>query len=125
MSTFDLGSTYHPRSVAIIESDRLFRNIQEHGFPFQFTCNGDLRVYYNGYFLKQIVTYTNRYSRQLHGLQTYYNVDITDCLKLSRDFKDLTEKDIQNIIDQLLPLCIEYNNKGEINKQSIVFDIKI
>ena len=113
----------HTRKISIAESTNLYRNIQEYGFPFQFTCNNDLRVYYTGYFLKQIVMYSNEYNQQLNGLQIYYNVDILDCAKLTRDFKHITSNDIQSIIDQLLPLCIAQNNKGELNKESIVFNV--
>ena len=113
----------HSRKIVIAESTSLYRNVQEYGFPFQFTCNNDLRVYYNGYFLKQIVMYSNEYNQQLNGLQIYYNVDVMDCAKLTRDFKNITSNDIQSIIDQLLPLCISQNNKGELNKQSIIFNV--
>ena len=130
MATFAFNTNinnFSPRNrkIMIAESNNLYKNVQEYGFPFQFTCNDDKRVYYNGYFMKHILMYSNEYNQQLNGLQIYYNIDIMDCAKLTRDFKNITSDDIHRIIDQLMPLCIEHNNKGELNKESIIFNVTL
>lgn len=109
----------------ISESSQLYKNTQEEGFPFQFTCNNDERVYYNAYFLKQTVIYSNRYAQSINGMQVYYNIDLTDGKKLIRDFKNITKEDMQKIIDQLIKLCIDYINQNKLNKDNIIFNINV
>ena len=109
----------------VSESNQLYKNTQEEGFPFQFTCNNDLRVYYNAYFLKQIVTYSNRYAQSISGCQIYYNVDLTDAKKLIRDFKDLTKDKLYKIVDSLVMLCINYYNQNKLDKGSVIFNINV
>ena len=109
----------------ISESNQLYKNTQEEGFPFQFTCNNDERVYYNAYFLKQTVIYSNRYAQTINGIQVYYNIDLTDGKKLIRDFKNITKEDMQKIIDQLVKLCIDYINQNRLNKDNVIFNINV
>ena len=109
----------------ISESNQLYKNTQEEGFPFQFTCNNDERVYYNAYFLKQTVIYSNRYAQTINGMQVYYNIDLTDGKKLVRDFKNITKEDMQKIIDQLVKLCIDYINQNKLNKENVIFNINV
>lgn len=110
---------------AFIQTDQLHRNLNEKGFAFKFTCNNDERVYYNAYFLKQVVTYSDSYSTKMSGLEVHYDIDIVDCNKLSRDFKDITEDDIMKVVDQLMPLCIERMNRGTINNTDILFNVNM
>ena len=109
----------------IAETRQLYKNINEDGFPFQFTCNNDERVYYNAYFLKQTVIYSNRFAQSINGMQVYYNIDLTDGKKLIRDFKNITKEDMQKIIDQLVKLCIEYINQNKLNRDNVIFNINV
>ena len=129
MSTFGMNTSIPLSSnngtYIISESNQLYKNTQEEGFPFQFTCNNDERVYYNAYFLKQTVIYSNRFAQSINGMQVYYNIDLTDGKKLIRDFKNITREDMQKIIDQLVKLCIEYINQNRLNKDNIIFNINV
>ena len=109
----------------IAETRQLYKNINEDGFPFQFTCNNDERVYYDAYFLKQVVTYSNKHAQTLNGYQCYYNIDLFDLQKLSRDFENITTEDIQNLIDQLMPLCLNEINSKKLNKNNIKFNVNL
>ena len=109
----------------IAETRQLYKNINEEGFPFQFTCNKDERVYYNAYFLKQVVTYSNRHAQTLNGIQIYYNIDMMDLSKLSRDYENITTEDVQDIIDQLMPLCIEEIKTKKLNRSKILFNVNL
>ena len=123
--TRDLGRTSGNYSVAIYNTVHMNRDVNESGFPFQFTCNNDERVYYNGYFLKQVVKMRDFNPDRIRGYQIYYNIDLMDCEKLSRDFKNITENDIQNIIDQLMPLCIERINDNMLNNSGLLFNVNV
>lgn len=129
MNTFGMNTSIPLASnngtYVISESSQLYKNTQEEGFPFQFTCNNDERVYYNAYFLKQTVIYSNRYAQTINGMQVYYNIDLTDGKKLIRDFKNITKEDMQKIIDQLIKLCIDYINQNKLNKDNIIFNINV
>lgn len=129
MNTFGLNNSValsaNDRHLAFDRDMHLYQNLQEEGFHFQFTCNNDERVFYDGYFLKQTITYSNRHSQEIHGLQMYYNIDLMNCDKLSRDYKNITKNDIQNIIDQLMPLCVKKINEGILNKDKIIFNVNM
>ena len=109
----------------IAETRQLYKNINEDGFPFQFTCNKDERVFYNAYFLKQVVTYSNKHANPINGIQVYYNIDIMDVSKLSRDYENITSEDIQDIIDQLMPLCIDEIKTKKLNRSNIRFNVDL
>ena len=129
ISVFGLNNSIslssNERNLMFSETRQLYQNLQEEGFPFSFTCNNDERVYYKGYFLKQTVTKSDKHSHIINGIQLYYNIDIMDCTKLSRDYKNITKDDIQKVIDQLMPLCIEKINSGILNKDKIIFNVNI
>ena len=129
MNTFGLSNSIslssNERHLMFSEARQLYQNLQEEGFPFSFTCNNDERVYYKGYFLKQTITKSDKHMQVLNGIQVYYNIDIMDCFKISRDYKNVTKNDIQKIIDQLMPLCIEKINSGELNRDKIIFNVNI
>ena len=101
------------------------RNIEEVGFPFQFTCNNDERVYYNAYFIKTVIKMTEFTGSKLRGLSTSYNIEIADCDKLSRDFDNITIDDVNKIIDQLMPLCIERINNKTLNNNGLLFNVDV
>lgn len=109
----------------IAETRQLHKNIVEEGFPFQFTCNKDDRVYYNAYFLKQVVIYSNNHAQTINGVQTYYNIDINDVEKLTRDYTNITRKDIDDITNQLMSLCIERISTNLLNKENIIFNVNL
>lgn len=129
MSMFGVNTTIpvsvNNGSYMIAETRQLYKNVNEEGFPFKFTCNNDERVYYNAYFLKQVVTYSNRHTQTINGIQIYYNIDLMDIEKLSRDFKTIGKEDIGKIIDQLMKLCIEEINTDKINRSNILFNINV
>lgn len=109
----------------IAESSQLRRNIKDRGFPFKFTCNGDQRVYYVGYFHKQTVTYSTRDAQKLNGIQVVYNIDIVDCRKIVRDFPNITEDQVYDIVEQLMPQCIAIEKSGALDIKNQVFNVSI
>ena len=109
----------------IAETRQLYKNINEEGFPFQFTCNMDDRVYYNAYFLKQTVTYSNRHAQSISGIQIYYNIDLIDVNKLTRDYEKITKEDIDDVVNQLIKLCIEEISSHKLNRENIIYNINL
>lgn len=123
--TRDVGRMNNNYSISIYNTVHSNRVVDEKGFPFQFTCNNDERVFYNAYFLKQVVKVQDYHPDILRGVQVFYNVDLTDVAKLSRDYPSLTEQGVMAIVDQLAPLCVDVINTGQINRQGIRFNINI
>lgn len=123
--TRDIGRMNKNCSVAIYNTIHANRVVDENGFAFQFTCNDDERVYYDAYFLKQVIKIQDYHPDSLRGVQVFYNIDLLDVAKLSRDYKSLTEQKVMSIVDQLMPLCVEVINSGTINKKGIIFNVNI
>lgn len=121
----DINRTNNNYSISIYNTTHMDRNIEESGFPFQFTCNNDERVYYNAYFLKTVVKMTEIAKSNFRGLSTSYNIEIFDCDKLARDFDNITVDDVQGIIDQLLPLCIERISNKKLNNKGYLFNVNV
>ena len=122
--TRDIGRVSKNYSVAMYNSVHSQREILESGFPVQFTCNSDGRVYSNAYFLKQLVRLTEPGGR-LTGVQVYYNIDLTDVARITRDFSRITEKDIGKIVTDLMPLCVEEIESGRVNSSGLLFNVDL
>ena len=109
----------------ITETSHLYRDVDEKSFPFKFTCNNDNRVYYTGNFKKTTVIYSNRDTRTINGIEVSYCIDLVDCAKLCRDFVDLRESDIEDIVDPLLEIGKELVNGVIINLKDQVFNVNV
>ena len=123
--TQDIGRLDRNYSVSIYNKIHSNKSVDENGFSFQFTCNNDERVYYNAYFLRQIVKIHEYRPDSLKGVQIYYNIDLFDVNKLGRDYPSLTENKVVDIINQLMPLCIEVITSGQLNRKGIMFNVDI
>ena len=123
--TQDIGRMDKNHSISIYNKIHSNKTVDETGFSFQFTCNNDERVYYNAYFLRQTIKIQDFRPDSLRGLQVYYDIDLFDVGKLIRDYPSLTESKVIEVINKLMPLCIEVVTSGQLNRKGIVFNIEI
>lgn len=120
-----IGIANNNAHYMITESHHLYKDTDEQSFPFKYTCNNDKRVYYTGNFIKTTITYSDRDSRVVSGIQVSYSIDLVDCAKLSRDFENLRMEHINSIVDQLLYECIDLVKDNIINVKDQVFNVNI
>lgn len=79
---------------------------------FKFCIDDDTSTVYDASFTFSGTMYQDRYSNLINDVEQNVHVNIIDMKRLMRDYKDLTNEELNNIFRQIINTCLILVNKN-------------